>query len=211
MMTSLWIGGGPADAYTTPTGGDGGHAVSVASAMASPTIPNVHFLALIRTPSQQSNSNFRAGARKSACATVARKTRVRTEKPLPISFEIDQEKRRIRTTAEGAVTVADVAGHLEDLVERAIEAYSELIDATQATRPGWYSADVRKAADLISTLRGSPKLGPRAVVVTRAAAFGMVRMLSVLIGSRLRLEVFRDVASAEEWLDGAASRPGPGA
>jgi len=130
---------------------------------------------------------------------------------LPISFEVDRERRRIRTTAEGAVTVADVAAHLENLVERGIEAYSELIDATQASRPGWYSADVRRAADLISTLGGSPRLGSRAVVVTRAAAFGMVRMLSVLIGSRLRLEVFRDVASAEKWLDGAAGPPGPDA
>ena len=128
---------------------------------------------------------------------------------MPISFEVDRERRRIRTTAEGAVTVADVAAHLEDLVERGIEAYSELVDARQATRPGWYSADVRKAADLVTTLGGSARLGPRAVVVTRTAAFGMVRMLSVLLGARLRLEVFRDVASAEEWLNGPEAPAGP--
>ena len=138
-------------------------------------------------------------------------TRIRTETSVPISFEVDRERRRVQTTAEGAVTVADVAAHLEDLVEHGVETYAELIDATQATRPGWYSADVRRAADLIATLGGSPRLGPRAVVVGRAAAFGMVRMLSVMIGSRLRLEVFRDVASAKAWLDGAASPPGPGA
>ena len=123
---------------------------------------------------------------------------------MPISFEVDREHRRIRTIAEGAVTVTDVAAHLEDLIEQGIETYPELIDATQATRPGWYSADVRRAADLVSTLGGTAKLGPRAVVVTKAAAFGMVRMLSVLIGARLRLEVFRDAASAAEWLNGAA-------
>ena len=128
---------------------------------------------------------------------------------MPISFEVDRERRRIRTTAEGSVTVADVAAHLEDLVEQGIETFPELVDARPATRPGWYSADVRKAADLVATLGGSARLGPRAVVVTRAAAFGMVRMLSVLLGARLRLEVFRDVASAEQWLDGAVRAPGP--
>jgi hypothetical protein len=39
----------------------------------------------------------------------------------------------------------------------------------------------------------------------------MVRMLSVLIASRLRLEVFRDVAAAEKWLDVAAGPAGPDA
>lgn len=128
---------------------------------------------------------------------------------MPISFEVDRERRRIRTSAVGAVTVADVAVHLEELVQQGIETYAELVDAREATRPGWYSADVRKAADLVSTLGGSAKLGPRAVVVTRAAAFGMVRMLSVLLSARLRLEVFRDVPSAEEWLNGAATPAGP--
>ena len=130
---------------------------------------------------------------------------------MPISFEVDRERRRIRTTADGSVGVADVAAHLEDIVERGIESYSELIDATQASRPGWYAADVRKAADLVASLGGAAKLGPRAVVVTRSAAFGMVRMLSVLLGARMRLEVFRDVASAEAWLDGTVPPPGPDA
>ena len=130
---------------------------------------------------------------------------------MPITLEVDAARRRLRTAIEGPVTVADVAAHLEDLVERGLETYPELIDATQASRPGWYSADVRKAADLVTTLGGAAPLGPRAVVVTRAAAFGMVRMLSVLLGSRLRLEVFRDVASAQEWLNGAAGSSGPDA
>lgn len=128
---------------------------------------------------------------------------------MPISFEVDRERRRIRTTAEGSVTVADVAAHLEDLVEQGIETLPELVDARPATRPGWYSADVRKAADLVATLGGSASLGARAVVVNRAAAFGMVRMLSVLLGARLRLEVFRDVTSAEQWLDGAVPPSSP--
>ena len=126
---------------------------------------------------------------------------------MPISFEVDRERRRVRTTAEGVVTVTDVAAHLEDLVEQGLETYAELVDARQANRPGWYSAEVRKAADLITTLGGAARLGPRAVVVSRVAAFGMVRMLSMLIGSRLRLEVFREVDAAEAWLNGASSLP----
>jgi len=127
---------------------------------------------------------------------------------VPISFEVDRERRRVRTVADGVVAVSDVAAHLEDLVARGLESYAELVDARHASRPGWYSADVRKAADLVHTVGGGSQLGPRAVVVSRTAAFGMVRMLSALLGARLRLEVFRDLPSAERWLDGAGPAGG---
>jgi hypothetical protein len=48
---------------------------------------------------------------------------------------------------------------------------------------------------------GGGPVGPRAILVSSSAAFGMVRMLSVLLNPWMPLEVFRDPASAEEWLD----------
>jgi hypothetical protein len=127
---------------------------------------------------------------------------------MPITFEIDPARGRLRTVVDGSVGVAEVAEHVQALVGGQVAGLPDLIDARPARGPGWYAADVRKAATLIEALGEARSFGPRAIVVSSAAAFGMVRMLSVLLGSRLRLEAFRDVESAEQWLDGAARPDG---
>ncbi len=127
---------------------------------------------------------------------------------MPITLEVDAARGRLRTAVEGPVTVAEAASHLETLVARHLEGFPELIDASRARGPGWFSVDVRRAADLVVAAKGAARFAPRAVVVSTSAAFGMVRMFSVLIGSRLRLEVFRDAESAERWLDGASGAAG---
>ncbi|HVQ54589.1 MAG TPA: hypothetical protein VMT25_05385 [Thermoanaerobaculia bacterium] len=126
---------------------------------------------------------------------------------MPITFLLDAPRRRIRTTVEGRVTVDDVAAHFESLVRDQHVGYADLIDARNAKGPGWFSADVRRAAELVRNAGGGGAVGPRAILVSSSAAFGMVRMLSVLLNPWMPLEVFRDPASAEEWLD-LVSPPG---
>src|SRR5262249_38833683 len=106
---------------------------------------------------------------------------------MPITFEIDSARDRLRTVVDGSVTVGEVAEHVQALITRRLESLPDLIDARSARGPGWYAADVRKAATMIEALGGAEPFGPRAIVVSSAAAFGMVRMLSVLLGSRLLL------------------------
>ena len=125
---------------------------------------------------------------------------------MPITFLLDAPRRRIRTTVEGRVTVDDVAAHFQTLVRDQHVGYADLIDARNAKGPGWFSADVRRAAELVRNAGGGP-VGPRAILVSSSAAFGMVRMLSVLLNPWMPLEVFRDPESAEEWLD-LVSPPG---
>ncbi len=127
---------------------------------------------------------------------------------VPITFLVDAPRRRIRTTVEGSVTVDEVGTHFETLVHDQVIAYGDFIDAQKAKGPGWFSADVRRAAELVRNLRGDRALGPRAVLVSSSAAFGMVRMLSVLLTPWMTMEVFRDEDSANEWLD-LVSPPGP--
>jgi hypothetical protein len=124
---------------------------------------------------------------------------------MPITFEIDSARGRLRTVVDGSVSVGEVAEHVQSLVSRKLERLADLIDARSARGPGWYAADVRKAATMIEAIGGAEPFGPRAIVVSSSAAFGMVRMLSVLLGSRLRLEAFRDMESAERWLNGAGT------
>lgn len=47
-------------------------------------------------------------------------------------------------------------------------------------------------------------MGPRAIVVSSTGAFGMVRMLSMLLSGRMTIEAFRDVEAARAWLDSRA-------
>lgn len=120
---------------------------------------------------------------------------------MPITFSLDEPRRRIRTSVEGSVTVEEVAGHFENLLRDQVVGYADLIDARKAKGPGWFSADVRRAAELVRNMGGGVAVGPRAVLVSSAAAFGMVRMLSVLLTPWMTMEVFRDEDSAGEWLD----------
>ncbi len=120
---------------------------------------------------------------------------------MPITFLLDAPRRRIRTTVDGPATVDDVAAHFQTLVRDELVGYADLIDARNATGPGWFSADVRRAAELVRAMGGAGPVGPRAVLVSSAAAFGMARMLSVLLNPWMAMEVFRDADSAEEWLE----------
>ena len=120
---------------------------------------------------------------------------------VPITFSLDAPRRRLRTTVEGPATVDEVATHFEALVRDKLVGYADLIDARNAKGPGWFSADVRRAAELVRNVGGSGAVGPRAVLVSSSAAFGMVRMLSVLLNPWMTMEVFRDPGSADEWLD----------
>jgi len=63
---------------------------------------------------------------------------------------------------------------------------------------------VRRVADLVSRAAGSKAMGPRAIVVSSTGAFGMVRMLSMLLSGRMTIEAFRDVEAARAWLDSRA-------
>ncbi len=127
---------------------------------------------------------------------------------MPITFLLDEPRRRLRTTVEGPASVDEVASHFQTLVREKLVGHADVVDAREAKGPGWFSADVRRMAELVRTMGGAGPVGPRAILVSSSAAFGMVRMLSVLLNPWMTVEVFRDPASAEEWLDLVAS-PGP--
>ena len=120
---------------------------------------------------------------------------------VPITFVLDEPRRRLRTTVEGPATVDEVSTHFETLVRDKLVGFADLIDARKAKGPGWFSADVRRVAELVRNLGGGTAVGPRAILVSSSAAFGMVRMLSVLLNPWMSIEVFRDESSAAEWLD----------
>jgi len=122
-----------------------------------------------------------------------------------ITYRIDRERNELRAIAEGTVTLADVRAHLLKEWNDLALPYRELIDARRAEidlSPG----EVRSITELLRDYSRSNRLGPTAVVVSAEVAYGMMRMLQMLVEDVCIVHPFRDLAEAEHWL-AAWSRP----
>jgi hypothetical protein len=119
---------------------------------------------------------------------------------MPIEYVIDRIHQRVLTHADGLVTFQDLNQHLDaEERDRGLE-LPELFDARGATT----NLTAEQVRTLVyraaSTLRRIP-LGPTAIVATDDLVFGMARMYAILTeDSGARVEVFRDVESANRWL-----------
>jgi hypothetical protein len=110
---------------------------------------------------------------------------------MPISYRIDETRRRIYTRAEGVVTYAELRAHMN----------AEAGATTDVT-----PEDVRRLAwERQEVARRQPP-GPVAVVATDDLFFGMLRMYDMLTERVRPLRVFRHRQEAEQWLDDI-SRP----
>jgi hypothetical protein len=118
---------------------------------------------------------------------------------MPITCFFDHDLRTMVAIANGTIAWEEVRSHL--LVER-LEgglSYSELIDARVAT-PAWSSDHAREIVELLTTFSRKSALGPTAVVVSSDVAFGMLRMLEILLSDICVIKPFRDYEAAEQWL-----------
>jgi hypothetical protein len=120
---------------------------------------------------------------------------------MPIRYIIDSVHQRLLTRADGLVTYQDLSQHLDAEERDRGLGLPELFDARGATTnltAGQVHTLVQRAAD---TLRRTP-LGPTAIVATDDVVFGMGRMYAILTDQAgARVEVFRDVESANRWLE----------
>ena len=120
-------------------------------------------------------------------------------KTLPMTSEIDVDRRLVRTRLVGAVTVAEVEEHNRALAldPKFKPQFEQLVDLSGMTAILYDLAAVRKSA-------GEHVFSPgvrRALVATSDAAFGMSRMFAMQSESEgQRIEVFRDMKEAEAWL-----------
>jgi hypothetical protein len=125
---------------------------------------------------------------------------------MPITSSIDHDLRYMVAIASGPITWEEVQSHL--LVERFEGglSYSELIDARAAT-PIWSTNQAREIVELLTTFSRKSVLGPTAVVVSSDIAFGMLRMLEIMLEDICIVRPFRDYEAAEQYLrDLKASR-----
>jgi hypothetical protein len=121
---------------------------------------------------------------------------------MPISYRIDDARRRLYTRAEGLVTFAEMRVHVNTELNPEAATYSELIDCSNATT-NVTAAEIRQLAmerKKVDTQQRRP--GPVAVVANNDVFFGMLRMYDALTDPIRPLQVFREAREAERWLDG---------
>ena len=129
---------------------------------------------------------------------------------MPITYERDDERRRIVVTTIDIVGLDDLLAVAQRQATDGTWQYGMLYDSRRVTSVA-SQTDVRAGLKHVETLsREHGRRGPVAFVTTMPAAFGMVRMYSTLAGQlHQAVEVFRDIGDAERWLADRLSPPEP--
>ena len=126
---------------------------------------------------------------------------------MPITYQLDAERRLIRTEAAGDVTLEEVFGHLRDVeADPGLPAEANgLIDLSECTSL-LTTEQVVSIEPVLRRLDGKMRFGACALVASRDALFGMLRMFEVFAHPHFeRLRVFRDASHARAWLDNGRS------
>lgn len=124
---------------------------------------------------------------------------------MPITAIYDHEHRRVVATAEGRVTLDEIRSHLEEERQEPALAFTEVVDARGAV-PDFSPADVRVLVAWLRWLAERTRLGATAVIVDTDFAFGITRMVEVLVEDVALVKPFRDKLEAELWLDHVGPR-----
>ena len=112
---------------------------------------------------------------------------------------VDHTRQRVVVRTEGTITLDDVLAHLEEERREAGLSYSELIDG-RGSIPALSSADVRAIVDALSRVAKESRLGPTAILVDTDLAYGLLRMLEILVEDVCAVRPFRHQEEAEKWL-----------
>ena len=116
-----------------------------------------------------------------------------------IECRLYREQNELHLIAEGTITIEEVRAHLRKEQENSELAYRHLMDARNAMMR-LSPVNVREIVKLLGTLPQTSRLGPTAIVVSTEVAYGMMRMLQILVEDVCVVEPFRDFAEAQQWL-----------
>jgi hypothetical protein len=121
--------------------------------------------------------------------------------PMPCDYLVDHSRRRIVLTPRDPVSVTDVVAAVERQATDGTWAWATLIDSRLRTSAPTAAAIRQLLARVraLSDVQG-PR-GPVAMVASMPAMYGMARMYATLGESVTNMQVFGDLAEAEQWLD----------
>lgn len=126
---------------------------------------------------------------------------------MPIDYQIDLQRRRIRTTCSGWVTLDDVLAHF-DLLENdpqcppQLDVLLDLTTVTSLPEP----FQLRSVAERIGAVT-KVAFGLCAIVTSSDVLFGLSRMFEVYSQAYFEQTcVFRHLAEGAAWLDAVRKR-----
>ena len=121
---------------------------------------------------------------------------------MPISYQIDAEKNLIRTKAVGQLTLQEVVNHFRTLAEDAQrpEGPDVFLDLSEVTSvPGIQQLSI--VVGEMKKIGVKLRFGACAILVSRDALFGMMRMFEAHAEEFFReTRTFRDATEALAWL-----------
>lgn len=121
---------------------------------------------------------------------------------MPVTYQIDPASRIIRTTCSSPLTLADVLGHFRALKQDPtcsgdLDVLLDVSAADALPQTHQFPAITGE----IAAIRDKVQFGACAIVATRDAMFGMMRIFEVLANPYFRaMGVFRGLVEAEAWL-----------
>ena len=125
-------------------------------------------------------------------------------RPMPIDYVRDDQTRRVTVALTGDVSLAELMHVVDRQAAEGTWTYGLLYDARRVLTP----AESREARMLVAHVAKVAAVhgqrGPVAIVTDRPATYGIVRMYSMLSDGapqHLTVDVFRDPADAERWLE----------
>jgi len=121
---------------------------------------------------------------------------------MPVTYEIDAVDRVIRTSCTSPLTYAEVIEHFRELGRdpACMGPLNVLLDVSEADVPP-QGGQIQAINMELSALRDKVQFEVCAIVATRDAMFGMMRMFEALARPYfLATRVFRARPEAEAWL-----------
>ena len=121
---------------------------------------------------------------------------------VPIMYQINREKRTIRTKCFGQVTMPEVIDHFRALGDDRncpdrLDAFLDVSEVTGIPESSELSAVVTE----LKKFRNRTRFETCAIVATSDALFGMMRMFETLAEEYFgKTRTFRDAAEAQAWL-----------
>jgi hypothetical protein len=131
---------------------------------------------------------------------------------MPFTSAFAPDRRILRTTISFPLTFADIRGHVSKVRRDGTWALPELVDARSIGRVDFSARDMLGVAHFVRDVLGERPVAPRAVVVDTDRGFMIGRVFSSLVAGWIRIGIFEEIATAEDWLvvqhDGLGSRFG---
>lgn len=118
---------------------------------------------------------------------------------MPITYSFQSPPGVIVTAVTGTVSVADVEAHIRDVSAESWFPAPALVDTREASA-NLPSRDVRAIVELLRRLGSRLNGSPIAVVVPSDVAYGLVRMIELLLDEVVTIGAFRTREEAIAWL-----------